>query len=43
MPQHSATAWGRRDSPGLRVADLATAYGFTDVDGRQVPPFELDP
>lgn len=27
----------------LRVADLAKAYGFTDVDGRQVPPFELDP
>lgn len=26
----------------LRVADLAKAYGFTDVDGRQVPPFELD-
>ena len=26
----------------LRVGDLARAYGFTDVDGRQVPPFELD-
>lgn len=25
-----------------RVADLARAYGFTDVDGRQVEPFELD-
>lgn len=24
-----------------RVADLAAEYGFTDVDGRQVPPFEL--
>lgn len=24
-----------------RVGDLATEYGFTDVDGRQVPPFEL--
>jgi NAD(P)-dependent dehydrogenase (short-subunit alcohol dehydrogenase family) len=24
-----------------RVGDLATAYGFTDVDGRRVPPFEL--
>ncbi|HVE54810.1 MAG TPA: SDR family NAD(P)-dependent oxidoreductase [Ramlibacter sp.] len=26
----------------LRVADLARTYGFTDIDGRQVPPFELD-
>jgi len=25
----------------LRVGDLARAYGFTDVDGRQVEPFEL--
>jgi NAD(P)-dependent dehydrogenase (short-subunit alcohol dehydrogenase family) len=25
----------------LRVADVAAEYGFTDVDGRQVPPFEL--
>jgi NAD(P)-dependent dehydrogenase (short-subunit alcohol dehydrogenase family) len=25
-----------------RVADLAREYGFTDVDGRQVGPFELD-
>lgn len=25
----------------LRVADLAKTYGFTDVDGRWVPPFEL--
>jgi NAD(P)-dependent dehydrogenase (short-subunit alcohol dehydrogenase family) len=25
-----------------RVADLAREYGFTDVDGRQVPAFELD-
>lgn len=25
-----------------RVADLARDYGFTDVDGRLVPPFELD-
>jgi NAD(P)-dependent dehydrogenase (short-subunit alcohol dehydrogenase family) len=25
-----------------RVADLAHEYGFTDVDGRQVPAFELD-
>ena len=27
----------------LRVADLAAEYGFADIDGRQVPPFELDP
>ena len=25
-----------------RVADLAQEYGFTDIDGRQVPAFELD-
>lgn len=25
----------------LRVADLAREYGFTDVDGRWIPPFEL--
>ena len=24
-----------------RVGDLAVEYGFTDVDGRRVPPFEL--
>jgi NAD(P)-dependent dehydrogenase (short-subunit alcohol dehydrogenase family) len=24
------------------VGDLAVAYGFTDVDGRVIPPFELD-
>jgi NAD(P)-dependent dehydrogenase (short-subunit alcohol dehydrogenase family) len=27
----------------LRVADLARDYGFTDIDGRQIPAFELDP
>lgn len=27
----------------LRVGDLARDYGFTDIDGRQVPPFELEP
>lgn len=26
----------------LRVGDLAKEYGFTDVDGRWVPPFELE-
>jgi NAD(P)-dependent dehydrogenase (short-subunit alcohol dehydrogenase family) len=26
----------------LRVADLAREYGFTDIDGRQVPAFEMD-
>jgi NAD(P)-dependent dehydrogenase (short-subunit alcohol dehydrogenase family) len=25
-----------------RVADLAREYGFTDIDGRQVPAFEVD-
>ena len=24
-----------------RVGDLAPEYGFTDVDGHRVPPFEL--
>jgi NAD(P)-dependent dehydrogenase (short-subunit alcohol dehydrogenase family) len=26
----------------LRVGDLAAEYGFTDIDGRRVPPFELE-
>jgi hypothetical protein len=26
----------------LRVGDLAWEYGFTDVDGRRVPPFRID-
>ncbi|MDH0864469.1 SDR family NAD(P)-dependent oxidoreductase [Mitsuaria sp. GD03876] len=26
----------------MRVGDLAAEYGFTDVDGRRIPPFELD-
>jgi NAD(P)-dependent dehydrogenase (short-subunit alcohol dehydrogenase family) len=26
----------------LRVGDLARSYGFTDIDGRVVPPFELE-
>lgn len=25
----------------LRVADLASTYGFTDIDFRHVPAFEL--
>ena len=32
----------QRTGQVLRVADLAGEYGFTDVDGRRVPPFELD-
>ncbi|HEY0856903.1 MAG TPA: SDR family oxidoreductase [Albitalea sp.] len=31
-----------RSGAVLRVADLAQQYGFTDVDGRVVPAFELD-
>ena len=32
-----------RKSGGIhRVGDLAVEYGFTDVDGRVVPPFELE-
>ena len=26
----------------LRVGDLALEYGFVDIDGRLIPPFELD-
>ena len=26
----------------FRVGDLAPEYGFTDVDGRVIPPFEID-
>jgi NAD(P)-dependent dehydrogenase (short-subunit alcohol dehydrogenase family) len=26
----------------FRVGDLAQEYGFSDIDGRMVPPFELD-
>jgi NAD(P)-dependent dehydrogenase (short-subunit alcohol dehydrogenase family) len=26
----------------LRVGDLAGEYGFTDIDGRRVPPFEIE-
>lgn len=32
----------KRSGAVLRVGDLAKEYGFTDIDGRQVPPFELD-
>jgi NAD(P)-dependent dehydrogenase (short-subunit alcohol dehydrogenase family) len=32
----------RKSGAVHRVADLAREYGFTDVDGRQVPPFELE-
>jgi NAD(P)-dependent dehydrogenase (short-subunit alcohol dehydrogenase family) len=31
-----------RSGQVLRVGDLARSYGFTDIDGRVVPPFELD-
>ncbi|MCW5657624.1 MAG: SDR family oxidoreductase [Burkholderiaceae bacterium] len=31
-----------RSGQVLRVGDLARIYGFTDIDGRVVPPFELD-
>jgi NAD(P)-dependent dehydrogenase (short-subunit alcohol dehydrogenase family) len=32
----------QRKSGGVHlVADLAREYGFTDIDGRVVPPFEL--
>jgi NAD(P)-dependent dehydrogenase (short-subunit alcohol dehydrogenase family) len=31
----------RHSGEQLRVADVAESYGFRDVDGRLVPPFEL--
>jgi NAD(P)-dependent dehydrogenase (short-subunit alcohol dehydrogenase family) len=31
-----------RSGQVVRVGDLARHYGFTDIDGRLVPPFELD-
>ena len=31
-----------RSGAVLRVADLARDYGFTDIDGRQVPAFEME-
>lgn len=31
-----------RSGQVVRVGDLARAYGFTDIDGRVVPPFELE-
>lgn len=31
-----------RSGQVVRVGDLAGFYGFTDIDGRVVPPFELD-
>jgi NAD(P)-dependent dehydrogenase (short-subunit alcohol dehydrogenase family) len=33
----------KRSGQVLRVGDLAVEYGFTDIDGRTVPPFELQP
>jgi hypothetical protein len=30
-----------RSGRGYRIGDLARAYGFTDVDGRQPEPFAL--
>ena len=31
----------RQERRGAPVADLAREYGFTDIDGRQVPAFEM--
>lgn len=33
----------RHSGAVLRAGDLATTYGFTDIDGRVVPPFEMGP
>jgi hypothetical protein len=30
-----------RSGQTLAVADLAVEYGFTDVDGRRIPPFKM--
>jgi NAD(P)-dependent dehydrogenase (short-subunit alcohol dehydrogenase family) len=32
----------RRSGQVLRVGDLAQDYGFTDIDGRRVPAFEME-
>ncbi len=34
---------GRWHGQTLTVGQLARAYGFRDIDGRQPPPFELPP
>jgi NAD(P)-dependent dehydrogenase (short-subunit alcohol dehydrogenase family) len=31
----------RKNGQALRAGDLADEYGFTDIDGRRVPPFHL--
>ena len=31
----------RRSGRAFHVGELARAYGFTDVDGRRVPPFKV--
>jgi NAD(P)-dependent dehydrogenase (short-subunit alcohol dehydrogenase family) len=33
----------RKTGGVYRVGDLAVEYGFTDVDGRVVPPFAIEP
>jgi hypothetical protein len=33
-------AWSGRT---LTVGALAHEYGFTDIDGRQLPPFHIEP
>ena len=38
--QRSSALGVRRDQ--VTSDQLASEYGFTDVDGRQVPAFELD-
>jgi NAD(P)-dependent dehydrogenase (short-subunit alcohol dehydrogenase family) len=40
---HLAADAKRLDKTGtvFRTGDLAREYGFTDIDGRQVPPFDL--
>jgi len=31
----------RRSGKAFHVGELARAYGFTDTDGRRVPPFTI--
>jgi hypothetical protein len=33
----------KRTGQVLTVGELAREYGFTDTDGRQLPPFEMPP
>jgi hypothetical protein len=37
----SAREPARKDGKAYHVGELAREYGFTDIDGRRVPPFRI--